>query len=126
MTDMRDPLATARGLGSAKDGVNHWWMQRVTAIALLLLSPWFIYFAVSLVGADQFSVRAAIAQPLNATLLVSFMIAMLWHARLGLQVVVEDYIHGWQELTLQLIIKFVYAIAAIAAIIAIGRIVFSA
>lgn len=126
MTDMRDPLATARGLGSAKDGVNHWWMQRVTAIALLLLSPWFIYFAVSLVGADQFSVRAAIAQPLNATLLVSFMIAMLWHARLGLQVVVEDYIHGWQEITLQLIIKFVYAIAAIAAIIAIGRIVFSA
>ncbi len=126
MTDMRDPLATARGLGSAKDGVNHWWMQRITAIALLLLSPWFIYFAVSLVGADQLSVRAAIAQPLNATLLVSFMIAMLWHARLGLQVVVEDYIHGWQELTLQLIIKFVYAIAAIAAIIAIGRIVFSA
>ena len=126
MTTMRDPLATARGLGSAKDGVNHWWMQRVTAIALLLLSPWFIYFAVSLIGADQLSVRAAIAQPLNATLLVSFMIAMLWHARLGLQVVVEDYVHGWQEMTLQLIIKFVYAIAAIAAIIAIGRIVFSA
>ena len=126
MTSMRDPLATARGLGSAKDGVNHWWMQRVTAIALLLLSPWFIYFAVSLIGADQLSVRAAIAQPLNATLLVSFMIAMLWHARLGLQIVVEDYIHGWQEITLQLIIKFVYAIAAIAAIIAIGRIVFSA
>jgi len=126
MTAMRDPLATARGLGSAKDGVNHWWMQRVTAIALLLLSPWFIYFAVSLIGADQVAVRAAIAHPLNATLLVSFMIAMLWHARLGLQVVVEDYVHGWQELTLQLIIKFVYAIAAIAAIIAIGRIVFSA
>lgn len=126
MTAMRDPLATARGLGSAKDGVNHWWMQRVTAIALLLLSPWFIYFAVSLIGVDQLSVRAAIAKPLNATLLVSFMIAMLWHARLGLQVVVEDYVHGWQEITLQLIIKFIYAIAAIAAIIAIGRIVFSA
>ena len=126
MTAMRDPLATARGLGSAKDGVNHWWMQRVTAVALLLLSPWFIYFAVGLIGADQLTVRAAIAQPLNATLLVSFMIAMLWHARLGLQVVVEDYVHGWQEIALQLLIKFVYAIAAIAAIIAIGRIVFSA
>ena len=126
MTDMRDPLATARGLGSAKDGVNHWWMQRVTAIALLVLAPWFIYFAVSLMGADQNSVRAAIAQPLNATLLVSFMIAMCWHARLGLQVVVEDYVHGWQELALQLLIKFAYALAAIASIIAIGRIVFSA
>lgn len=126
MSNMRDPLATARGLGSAKDGVNHWWMQRVTAIALLLLSPWFIYFAVSLIGADHFTVKAEIANPLNATLLVSFMIAMLWHARLGLQVVVEDYIHGWQEITLQLLIKFAYAIAAIAAILAIGRIVFSA
>jgi succinate dehydrogenase / fumarate reductase membrane anchor subunit len=126
MSNMRDPLATARGLGSAKDGVNHWWMQRVTAIALLLLAPWFIYFAVSLIGADHYAVRAAIAQPLNATLLVSFVIAMCWHARLGLQVVVEDYIHGWLELALQLLIKFAYAIAAIAAIIAIGRIVFSA
>lgn len=126
MSNMRDPLATARGLGSAKDGVNHWWMQRVTAVALLVLSPWFIYFAVSLIGADHFTVRSAIAEPLNATLLVSFVIAMCWHARLGLQVVVEDYVHGWQEIALQLIIKFAYAIAAIAAIIAIGRIVFSA
>jgi succinate dehydrogenase / fumarate reductase, membrane anchor subunit len=126
MSTMRDPLAKARGLGSAKDGVNHWWMQRVTAMALLFLAPWFIYFAVSLIGADYDSVRAAIAHPLNATLLVSFMIAMCWHARLGLQVVVEDYIHGWQEITLQLLIKFAYAIAAIASIIAIGRIAFSA
>lgn len=126
MNNMRDPLATARGLGSAKDGVNHWWMQRITAIALMVLSPWFIYFAVSLIGADHFTVRAMIAQPLNATLLVSFIIALYWHARLGLQVVVEDYVHGWQELSLQLVIKFAYAIAAIASIIAIGRIVFSA
>lgn len=126
MSNMRDPLATARGLGSAKDGVNHWWMQRITAIALMVLSPWFIYFAVSLIGADHSTVRAMIAQPLNATLLVSFIIALYWHARLGLQVVVEDYVHGWQELALQLVIKFAYAIAAIASIIAIGRIVFSA
>ena len=126
MSKMRDPLATARGLGSAKDGVNHWWMQRITAIALMVLSPWFIYFAVSLIGADHSTVRAMIAQPLNATLLVSFIIALYWHARLGLQVVVEDYVHGWQELALQLVIKFAYAIAAIASIIAIGRIVFSA
>jgi succinate dehydrogenase / fumarate reductase, membrane anchor subunit len=126
VSNMRDPLATARGLGSAKDGVNHWWMQRVTAIALLVLAPWFIYFAVGLIGADHYTVRATIAEPLNATFLVSFIIAMCWHARLGLQVVVEDYIHGWQEIALQLFIKFAYAIAAIAAIIAIGRIVFSA
>src|SRR4249919_3961268 len=91
--NLRDPLATARGLGSAKDGVQHWWMQRLTAIVLALLSPWFIYFAVAQIVADQFQVRNAIAEPLNATLLLGFVIAMMWHARLGLQVVVEDYIH---------------------------------
>jgi succinate dehydrogenase / fumarate reductase, membrane anchor subunit len=126
MSTMRDPLAKARGLGSAKDGTSHWTMQRITAVALLFLVPWFVYFAVSLLGADFYSVRSAIAKPLNATLLLSFVIAMFWHARLGLQVVIEDYIHGWQEVTLQLITKLVYAVSAIAAIVAIGRIVFSA
>ncbi|HMB57325.1 MAG TPA: succinate dehydrogenase, hydrophobic membrane anchor protein [Arenimonas sp.] len=124
--NLRDPLATARGLGSAKDGVQHWWMQRLTAIVLALLSPWFIYFAVAQIGADQFQVRNAIAEPLNATLLLGFVIAMMWHARLGLQVVVEDYIHGWLEIALQIAIKLVYAFATIAAVIAIGRIAFAA
>jgi succinate dehydrogenase / fumarate reductase, membrane anchor subunit len=126
MSNMRDPLAQARGLGSAKDGTHHWTVQRITALALLFLVPWFIYFSVSLLGADFVSVRTTIAKPLNATLLLSFVIAMFWHARLGLQVVIEDYIHGWQEVSLQLITKLVYAISAIAAIVAIGRIVFSA
>jgi succinate dehydrogenase / fumarate reductase, membrane anchor subunit len=126
MSDFRDPLAKARGLGSAKDGVSHWSTQRITAMALLILVPWFIYFAVSLLGADFVIVRAAIAKPLNATLLLGFVIAMFWHARLGLQVVIEDYIHGWQEVALQLITKLVYAMAAIASIVAIGRIAFSA
>jgi succinate dehydrogenase / fumarate reductase, membrane anchor subunit len=126
MSDFRDPLAKARGLGSAKDGVSHWSAQRITAMALLILVPWFIYFAVSLLGADFVSVRTAIAKPLNATLLLCFVIAMFWHARLGLQVVIEDYIHGWQEVALQLITKLVYAMAAIASIVAIGRIAFSA
>ena len=124
--NLRDPLATARGLGSAKDGVQHWWMQRLTAIVLALLSPWFIYFAVAQIGAVQFQVRNAIAEPLNATLLLGFVIAMMWHARLGLQVVVEDYIHGWLEIALQIAIKLVYAFATIAAVIAIGRIAFAA
>jgi len=125
-THLRDPLATARGLGSAKDGVSHWWLQRLTAVALALLTPWFIWFAVAQVGADQGQVRAAIAAPLTAALLLSYVIALMWHARLGLQVVVEDYIHGWLEVALQVAIKLVYAFATVAAAIAIGRIVFTA
>lgn len=120
------PLARAKGLGSAKDGVQHWWLQRLTAIALALLSPWFVIFAVGLIGADQTAVRTAIAQPVTATLLLAFALALFWHARLGLQVVIEDYIHGALEVALQIAVKFAYALAAIASILAIGRIVFTA
>jgi len=123
---LRDPLAIARGLGSAKDGVQHWWLQRLTAVALLPLAPWFACFALGLIGADQFTARSAIAQPLNATLLLAFVLSLFWHARLGLQVVVEDYVHGWLEIALQIAIKFAYTLAALASAIAIGRIVFTA
>jgi succinate dehydrogenase / fumarate reductase membrane anchor subunit len=123
---LRNPLARAKGLGSAKDGTTHWWNQRLTAVALALLTPWFVVFAVGLLGADQAAVRAAIAQPLSATLLAAFVLSLFWHARLGLQVVVEDYLHGATEVVLQVAIKFAYALAAIASLLAIGRIVFTA
>ena len=122
---LRDPLAQARGLGSAKDGLRHWWVQRLTAVALMLLVPWFVYLALGLIGADQFSVRATIGQPLNATLMLAFVFALFWHAQLGLQVVVEDYVHGWLEIALQILIKFACALAALASAIAIGRLAFS-
>jgi succinate dehydrogenase / fumarate reductase, membrane anchor subunit len=123
---LRNPLSKAKGLGSAKDGTSHWWSQRLTAIALALLTPWFVFFSVGLLGAGQDAVRSAIAQPVSAVLLTAFVLSLFWHARLGLQVVVEDYIHGAKEIALQVIIKFVYALAAIAALLAIGRIVFTA
>jgi succinate dehydrogenase / fumarate reductase membrane anchor subunit len=123
---LRNPLARARGLGSARDGVGHWWSQRLTAIALALLTPWFVLFAVRLLGADQASVQAAIARPLSASLLSAFVIALFWHAQLGLQVVIEDYLHGWKELVLQVLVKFACVLAVIASLLAIGRIVFSA
>jgi len=123
---LRDPLAQARGLGSAKDGLQHWWQQRITAVALLFLTPWFVWFALAVVGEDQVGVRSLLARPLNASLMTAFVLSLLWHARLGLQVVVEDYVHGWREIALQVAIKFVYAFAAIASLLAIARIVVTA
>jgi succinate dehydrogenase / fumarate reductase membrane anchor subunit len=123
---LRDPLAIARGLGSAKDGTQHWWIQRLTAVALLLLSPWFVYTVLGLIGADQFTVRLSLARPFTATLLLAFVLSMFWHAQLGLQVVIEDYVHGWLEVALQIVVKFSCALGAMAAALAIGRIVFSA
>ena len=123
---LRSPLSQARGLGSAKDGTTHWWHQRLTAIALLLLTPWFVILMVGLIGDDLATVRATLAQPLTAVLMTAFVLSLFWHARLGLQVVIEDYVHGGAELLLQVITKFVFAIAAIASLLAIGRIVFTA
>ncbi len=123
---LRDPLATARGLGSAKDGTGHWWTQRLTALALLLLTPWFAWLVLGLVGADQGTTRAALAQPLTASLLLAFLVSLFWHAQLGMQVIIEDYVHGWLEVALQVAIKFAYAFATLASALALGRIVFTA
>jgi len=125
--NLRDPLAQARGLGSAKSGTQHWWAQRVSAIALVPLVVYTLYLIVSLAGADYMTVRLTIAQPLNALALVLFIATAFWHARLGLQVVIEDYVHTrWLELALLIIVKFVYMVLGLAAVIAIGRIAFTA
>jgi succinate dehydrogenase / fumarate reductase, membrane anchor subunit len=124
---LRNPLARARGHGSAQEGVHHWWMQRLSAMALLLLLPWFAVFAIGLIGADYLTVRLSIAQPLNATLLLLLTGAMFYHARLGLQVVIEDYVGTrWLEVTLHVLTRFAYLVAAVAAIFAIVRIALSA
>jgi succinate dehydrogenase / fumarate reductase membrane anchor subunit len=124
---LRNPLADARGLGSAKDGTSHWWAQRVSAIALIPLVLYVLYLLVSLAGADYASVRSAIAQPFNAVVLILFIATAFWHARLGLQVVIEDYFHvRWLEIALMLAVKFIFAAMGLAAIVAIGRIAFTA
>ena len=123
---LRDPLAIARGLGSAKDGTHHWWVERLTAVALLLLTPWFVWLALSLIGADQYVVRMTLGQPVNAALMLAFILSLFWHAQLGLQIVIGDYVHGWLEVVVQIIVKFAYAFAALASALAVGRIIFSA
>src|SRR5881396_2976088 len=87
------PLARVRGLGSAKEGVQHWWMQRLTAVALVPLTLWFVISAIELTGADQSRVRDWLHRPADAILMALFIVATFQHLLLGIQVVIEDYVH---------------------------------
>src|SRR6476646_8257049 len=92
--DMRTPLARAIGLGTAKDGVHHWWMQRVSTIALVPLTVWFIAAIIAQTGADYTAFVAWMRNPITDLLMVLLLIALFYHAALGLQVIVEDYVHS--------------------------------
>lgn len=89
----RTPLKRARGLGSAKEGVGHWWLQRITAAALVPLTVWFVVSVIGLVGADHATYVAWLSQPVPAILMALTAALTFWHAALGLQVVIEDYVH---------------------------------
>ena len=121
--DRRNPMKIARGLGSAQSGVDHWWVQRLTAAALVLLGIWFVVTVLCLLHADYDTARATVAQPWNAVLLIAFVLTMFWHAVLGLQVVVEDYVHvRWKEVVLLVAIKFLAVLGALAGVLAVLRI----
>ena len=116
---MRSQLGRVRGLGSAKHGVAHWWAQRVTAIALIPLSLWFVASVVSLGGADYSTYRLWINEHGNLVLLICFLIALFHHAQLGMQVVIEDYVHGEAaKITLLLATKFIAVVGALSCIVA--------
>lgn len=121
--DLRDPLKIARGLGSAHSGVHHWWVQRVTAAALVVLGIWFVVLVLSLLHADFLTARAAVAQPWNALLLIAFVLVVFWHAALGLEVVIEDYVHTrWKEVVLLVAVYFLAVLGALASVLAVLRI----
>jgi succinate dehydrogenase / fumarate reductase membrane anchor subunit len=126
MSSLRDPLAVARGLGSAKQGSAHWWAQRVSSAALLLLTPWFLGFMLGSLDAERYVIQAMLSRPLNAALMIAWVLALFWHAQQGLQVVIEDYVHGRVEIPLQVLVKLLCSLGAIAAVIATLRIVFAA
>jgi succinate dehydrogenase / fumarate reductase membrane anchor subunit len=119
----RTPLKDVRGLGSAKEGTHHFIVQRLTAIALIFLACWFLYFVVGLLHADYLTATDAVAKPWNATLLVAFLVAMFWHAQLGIQVVIEDYVHSHGlALTAQIAVRFICILGALASVFAVVRI----
>jgi succinate dehydrogenase / fumarate reductase membrane anchor subunit len=118
--ELRSTLGRVRGLGSAKEGVGHWWAQRVTAIALVPLSIWFVVAAISLMGADYADFQAWIGQFGNALLMILTVLVLFYHAHLGMQVIIEDYVHGERALVASLlIVKFVLAALAASCILAV-------
>ena len=121
---LRSPLGRVLGLGSAKDGTEHWWTQRLTAVALVPLGLW---FAIALAAMGDFShaaVSAWIAQPLNTVLLLLLVLASVYHSHLGVQVVVEDYVEGPLKVASLMLLSLVHALIAVAGAVAILRVAF--
>lgn len=112
---MRTPLKEVRRLGSAKEGADHFWTQRMTGAANLVLGLFALLLAVSLVGADHAAVKATLAHPLVALPLILFVVSAAIHMRIGMQVIIEDYVHGEGLKTVLLMLNTFFAIAVAAA-----------
>jgi succinate dehydrogenase / fumarate reductase membrane anchor subunit len=125
MKSLRSPLGAVSGLGSAKGGVHHWWLQRLTSIALVPLTIWFTVSILSLPSMDHVTVIAWMAQSWTALLLILLVLVATYHSQLGVRVVVEDYVHtaGMKTLTL-VIATFVHALLAVAGVFAILKVAF--
>lgn len=123
----RTPLGTARGLGSAKHGFSHWWGQRVSALALIPLSLWFAGSVLQLSHADYTGVIVWLHTPWVAVLLSLFLVTLLYHAYLGVQVVIEDYVHQKGiEIASLLLVKFACILLGAAGVFTALRIAFGA
>ncbi len=120
---MRSQLGRVRGLGAARSGVEHWWVERLTSIALIPLTVWFVISALTLIGATQPMVHAWAARPVNTVLLLALVIMTFHHMQLGLQVVIDDYVKAG-HLAVTLLNKGAAIILGLFAIVAILKMAF--
>jgi len=126
-TRMQSPLGRVLGLGSAKEGVEHWWMQRITAIALVPLAIWFAIAALGMIGADRAAMVAWMHGWASAAFAILFIVAAIYHMALGLQVVIEDYVHheGW-KLGLIIVMRLWSIVLVLRGVLAVLTLAFSA
>ncbi len=122
-SNLRNPLARVLGQGSAKEGVHHWWVQRLTSVALVPLTVWFVVSLLSLPSLDHATVVAWMGQLWTAVFLILLVLTAAWHSQLGVRVVVEDYVHGSgaKALTLALV-TFFHVVVAVAGVLAILKV----
>jgi succinate dehydrogenase / fumarate reductase membrane anchor subunit len=116
--------ARAAGLGSAKSGFGHWWVERITAVVLLPLGIWFTASLIAHAGSDYETFVHWLGMPINAVLMVLLLVVLFWHAALGLQVVIEDYIHSSAKVWLVLVARFACFALTVTGIMATLRIAF--
>jgi succinate dehydrogenase / fumarate reductase membrane anchor subunit len=118
--DTRTALARVRGLGAARSGVQHWWAQRLTAVALVPLSIWWVAGMIAHTGATRVEALAWIARPVNATLTILTLAMVFHHGQLGIQVVIEDYVHHeGAKIALLILIKLLALVLALAGAVAV-------
>ena len=124
---LRSPLGKVLGAGSAKQGVHHWWMQRLTSVALVPLSIWFVVSLLSLPSFGHATVVAWMGQSWTALLLILFVLVATWHSQLGVRVVVEDYVHGAGARTVTLVsVMFAHTLIGAAGVFAVLKVAFGA
>jgi succinate dehydrogenase / fumarate reductase membrane anchor subunit len=120
---METPLARVRGLGSAREGAHHWWIERLTSVSTLMLFVWLLVSLLRLPGLDYRTVAEWLQSPLAAVPMLLLILSTFWHLKLGLQVVIEDYVHeeGWKFLSV-LLLNFATVIGAAFALFAVFKI----
>jgi len=122
---LRSPLGKVLGAGSAKQGVHDWWMQRLTSVALVPLSIWFVVSLLSLPSFGHATVVAWMGQSWTALLLILFVLVATWHSQLGVRVVVEDYVHGAGARTVTLVsVMFAHTLIGAAGVFAVLKVAF--
>ena len=120
---LRSPLGRVLGLGTAKDGTSHWWGQRISAIALLVLGPWFAWCLAAMPGYGYVEVVGEIGRPINSILLLLLSATLAYHSYLGVQVVIEDYVHApGVKLAAIVLSRFAHIVLAAAAVFAVLKI----
>jgi len=120
---LRSDLGRVKGLGSAKEGVSHWRLQRLTALALVPLSLWFVVSLLCVFDDSHAAIVAWVSAPYVTVLLIALSIASFWHLQLGLQVVIEDYVHtAWKQIVLQVSLRIGAALGALIAIVSVLKI----